>query len=93
MEATIVVTLNRDEVERELPYRIIVETFGGARWDTRKRRQLQKEWFTEQEERQLKKIYTLARSWYLIKGVPEEVQMTAKEILLFQKFADFCASI
>ena len=93
MKAEIQITFTRDEINASLPYQIVAETMGGASWDTRKRRKLQSEMFTESEIGQLENLYKLAKKWYLIKGVPDEVIMMYDTAILFKKLGNFCAMI
>lgn len=91
--ASIMLVLTREEVERELPYKLICETMCGARWDTRTRRQRWSAEFTEAERRACAKLKSQAYSWYLKTGVPDEVQMTLGTLGLWERLGNFCAAL
>ena len=61
--------MTREEVYDRIPYQFICETMEGIRWDTIKRRRLQKEWFTPQEERALRELRGIVGNY--LRGLPE----------------------
>ena len=91
--ATLEMVFSRDEVEREIPFRVIVETRYGSIWDTyrRKRRWVQE--FTPQEREKARKIFMRAHGWYLGKGIPDTVRMSVETYRFWNKLGDFCCSI
>ena len=93
MKAEIFLTLTRDEINTEIPYAIICETMGGSKWNTGKCKKLKREWFSEKEIAQFSRLHQMAYTWYLKKGVPDEIKITTKTLLLFQKLGDFCYSL
>ena len=85
-------TLGRDELAR-LPYATICTTREGRLWCTSSRRRTWAEEFTEKERHSASSIFAQARSWYLVKGLPDEATMSADTLLLWKKLGDFCASL
>lgn len=86
--------LTHDEIQNQIPYAIIAETTCRSIWNTGRRKRAYAAAFTETEREHLCKIRRQAYMWALVKGVPAEgVRMTPKTYDLWQKFADFCASL
>ena len=85
--------LNRDEIQKQIPYAVVCETMSGARWNTSKRKRLMKERFTEAEIKTISGLHNTSRTWHLVKGVPEEVRMTPKTLELWHRLAAFCCEI
>ena len=86
-------SFDHDEIQKEIPYAIVAETMSGARWNTGKRKRLMKEQFTEAEIEKIYRLHKQAHSWYLVKGVPEEIKMTLNTYHLWHKLANFCCQI
>lgn len=84
---------SHDEIQREIPYAIIAETMSRSVWNTGKRKRLFAQMFTERERDKIRGIHSQAYSWYLVKGVPDNVKMTLATYRLWHKLADFCASL
>jgi hypothetical protein len=93
MKAITYLILNHDEVNEQIPYVIICETMGGARWNTSKRKRLMKQHFTESEIEATYRLYKQAYDWYLRKWVPDEVKMAIQTYALWLKLANFCCEI
>lgn len=87
------IALNRDEIQEQIPYALVAETMGGARWGTGKRKRLMKQCFTEAEIDAIYRLHKQAHSWYCVKGVPDEVKMSLNTYKLWQKLASFCCEI
>jgi hypothetical protein len=87
------ISLNHDEIQEQIPYAIVAETMSGARWGTGKRKRLMKQQFTESEIDAIYRLHKQAHSWYLVKGVPDEIKMTLNTYHLWQKLANFCCEI
>lgn len=85
--------LDRDEIHNRIPYAVVCETMSGARWNTGKRKRLMKQWFTETEIDAIYRMYKQARTWHLVKGVPDELRITPHILDLWQRLAAFCCSI
>ena len=66
------------------------ETMSGAKWNTGRRKRLMKELFTESEIEAIYRLHKQAYSWYLVKGVTEEIKMTLNTYHLWHKLANFC---
>lgn len=90
---TFYIALNHDEIQAQIPYALVAETMSGSRWNTSKRKHLMKERFTEAEIKTISGLHKTARTWYLYKGVPEEVHMTLKTYDLWHRLANFCREI
>ena len=93
MKTETYIVFDREEVQRRIPYALVAETMGGSRWGTGRRKRLWSQQFTEAEREKAGKLHAQARDWYLVHGVPEEVKMTPKTILLWDKLAEFCACL
>lgn len=83
----------RDEIERNIPYAMICESRYGSSWDTMRRKRAWKFQFTESEQRTADKLFKLAHTWYLVKGLPDEYEMTFEKYELWGKIARFCAEL
>lgn len=86
-------SLNEDEIRKTLPYALICETRESSVWDTRKRRMLWKERFTESERDYASTIFALCHKWYLKTGVPDEYKLSFKSLELWNKIAAFCMEL
>jgi hypothetical protein len=93
MKVKTYITLNREEINQQIPYALVCETMSGAKWNTGRRKRLMKERFTESEREKIYKLHKQAHSWYLVKGVPDELKLSVKTMLLWQKLADFCCEL
>ena len=93
MKVETYLVLNRDEINVEIPYALVCETMGSVRWNTGKRKRLMKQRFTATEIATIYRMHKQARTWYLIKGVPDELRITPHILKLWQKLADFCCEI
>lgn len=87
------VSLSKDEILELIPYAIVCETMSGAKWNTGRRKRLMKERFTESEIKAVSRLHQQARSWYLIKGLPEELVIKPKTIHLWNRLAEFCCEL
>ena len=65
----------------------------GRYWNTSKRKRLMKQRFTEAEIEATYRLHAQARNWYLVKGVPDTVKMTANTLALWHKLAQFCCEL
>lgn len=90
MKVKTYITLNRDEINQQIPYALVCETMSGAKWNTGRRKRLMKERFTESEREKIYKLHKQARNWHLVKGVPDELKLSVKTLLLWQELANFC---
>ena len=91
--ARLMIVLERDEIQEQLPYSLICMTREGSVWNTMHRKRRWKFEFTDSEKEAATKIFRQARSWTLVTGVPDEVTMSTKTYQLWQKLGSFCASI
>ena len=90
MKVETYLVLDRDEINVEIPYALVCETMGSARWNSGRRKRLMKQWFTETEINAISRLYRQAHSWHLVKGVPDELRITPHILKLWQKLGDFC---
>ena len=93
MKAVTYLILSHDEVNEQIPYAIVAETMSCAVWNTGKRKRLMKQYFTESEIEAIYRLHKQAYSWYLVKGVPDEVKMTLHTYELWQRLANFCCML
>ena len=93
MKVETYIVLDRDEINTEIPYALVCETMGSARWNTGKRKRLMKQRFTQTEIDAIYRLHKQARTWYLVKGVPDELRITPHILKLWKKLADFCCEI
>ena len=93
MKVTTMVKLSHDEVNTNIPYAMICETRYGGHWNTTKRRKRWSEEFTEAERRKACPMFKQAHLWYLVRGVPDEVVMSAETLVFWKRLGDFCASL
>jgi hypothetical protein len=87
------IVLNRDEINRQIPYGVVCVGMSSSRWNTGKRKRLMKERFTETEIDAIYRLHQQARSWYLVKGVPDELRIMPKTLALWHKLAAFCCEL
>lgn len=89
----VMLVFDRNEINEEIPYRVICEAREGCRWNTGRRKRLWNELFSKEEKEACTRLFRLARSWYLVKGTPDSISLTPKTLALWRKLGDFCASI
>lgn len=91
--ARLMMVLDREEVEKFIPYQLVCEVMGSAVWSTSRRR---REWaveFTEGEREACRRLYNMAYKWYLKSGVPDEVTMSIHTYSLWQRLGAFCGRL
>lgn len=89
----IMLILNREEIQRKIPYAVICETHESAAWSTGRRRRLWKQTFTEAEQTAAERLFKMAHKWHLVTGVPDKVKMLPSTLYLWKKLGEFCAAI
>ena len=87
------ISLNHDEIQEQIPYAVVAETMSRSVWNTSKRKRLMKQYFTESEIEAIYRLHRQAYSWYLVKGVPDEVKMTLNTYELWHRLASFCCML
>ena len=87
------VALTHEEAQSYLAYALICETMEGSRWNSGCRRRLYSQTFTSREQQRISHIKSIAHKWYLVTGVPEKVRMSYDNYLLWQRLAEFCATV
>lgn len=85
--------LNREQVEKNIPYKVICEAREGAHWDTGTRKRRWDEEFTAEEQHNAMHLFRQAQTWALKSGVPASVKMSSSRYDLWKKLGDFCASL
>ena len=93
MKVETYIVMDRDEINRNIPYPIVAETMSSSRWDTGKRKRMMKERFTETEVDAIHRLKKQAHNWYLVKGVPDELRITPHILELWRRLAVFCCEI
>ena len=85
--------LTREQVERDIPFKMVCEARNGSRWDTFTRKRRWAAEFTSAEMTAATTLCRQAQNWTLGKGVPASVRMTETTFDLWKKLGDFCASL
>lgn len=93
MKVETYLVLNHDEINRQIPYAVVCEGMSSSRWSTTKRVRLMRERFTDTEIDAIYRLHQQARTWYLIKGAPEELRIQPHILALWHKLAAFCCEI
>jgi len=93
MKVEAYMVLSREEIQQKVPYALVCETMGGSRWGTGTRKRKFAQEFTESEREHIYQMGKQAHSWYLVKGVPDELRMAPQTFLLWQRLANFCVSL
>ena len=87
------IQLDREDIQREIPYALIATVRFSHLWDTKKRKDLWLEMFDEKERKAAHVMFNKARLWYLVKGAPDEETMSLKTLKLWQKLGEFCSIV
>ena len=87
------ICLTGDDIQKKHPYALICETMEGVRWNTGRRRRSFSKAFTLTEQKRISEIKKKAHTWYLVKGAPDKVMIAYSTYLLWQRLAEFCASL
>ena len=85
--------LEREDIEKILPYSLICMSRYGADWRRTSVLKRFEEEFTEEERIAAESIFRLAHRWLLVTGTPEETRMTGETFTLWLKLGEFCSSI
>lgn len=93
MKVETYIVLDRDEINKQIPYAVVCEIMCGSRWNTGKMKRLMKQQFTETEVNAIYRMYRQAYSCHLVKGVPDELRITPHILMLWQKLATFCCEL
>jgi len=85
--------LDRDEINRQLPYAVIVENWDKVKSSGSKRRKYLAE-FSESERKRLSDLYRkYFYNWYLRTGVPKTFTCRPETLELAQRAGNFFASV
>lgn len=82
--------LDRDEIQKNIPYMLVAETFAREIHKTGRAKRIFNSMFDESEKRKIQEMRRQAYSWALVKGVPDELKLTTKTYFLWHKLAEFC---
>lgn len=93
MKVTTSFVLDREDINRTLPYSLICMTRYGADWQKTSTRKRFEEEFTSEEREDAEDIFRKSHRWLLTVGVPEETRMTGETFALWLKLGEFCASV
>ena len=91
--ARLEVILSCEEVHELIPYAVICEVRYGSRWETMRRKRRWMAEFTKEEREAAYKLFPKAHSWYVGRGVPDEVRMSTATYDLWQKLGNFCGTL
>ena len=91
--AKVMFEFSQDEIRRMIPYGMICETRFGRYWETGNRRRRWLAEFSAEEREKCSRLFSLARTWHLVKGVPDSVTMSSGTLALWKKLEAFCASL
>ena len=83
----------RDEIPEAIPYQMICMTRYGSVWNTMRRKRKWAEEFSSYERERLNAMCRQTYTWTCVKGLPEEIKMTEGTFELWQRLANFCASL
>ena len=87
------VTLPHEEPQCFWASALFGKTREGSRGNGGCRRSLYSRPFTRREQQRISHIKSIAHKWYLVTGVPEKVRMSYDNYLLWQRLAEFCATV
>ena len=92
MQLQFYITLDHDEIQKDIPYRLIAETTRRSVWDTGKRRRLFDQEFDTFERGACLSIIAQAKAWEK-NGAPEKTSLSVFTLSLWERLADFCAQL
>lgn len=84
--------LTREEVEENIPYKLICLTRYGNVWDTMRRKLSWNKEFSTLEKEIAEKLFKQSHVW-LVNGIPNTVRMDFQTCGLWHKIAKFCMSL
>ena len=92
MRVETLLVLDRDDIQ-QIPYQLVCEVMGSPKFGTKRVQQRFLERFSEEEINKIVVFRRQAHKWHLVSGVPDELRITPKDLELWTKLAEFCASI
>ena len=87
------VVLTRDEIPEIIPYQMICVTRYGSTWNTMHRKRRWVEEFSSYERERLNAMCRQTHNWMCVTGLPETLNMTFGTLDLWNRLAEFCASL
>ena len=91
--ANLMLVMSNEEVKANIAYSLICFARYGSAWNTGRRRRAWMANFTEDERRAAGRLFRQTHDWTVGRGVPDKVTMSMETFRLWQKLAEFCASI
>lgn len=83
------IEFTKDEINAKIPYDLITTIRYSSLWNSRKTKEIYKNFFSESEKEKAEKLFRQAHTWY-IKGTPDSVCMDLDIWNLWSKIIDFC---
>lgn len=93
MKVETILVLSREEIQQKIPYQLVCETMGSAKFATKRVKQRYLESFSWEEINKIVLFRRQAHKWHLVSGVPDELRITPSDLALWVKLGEFCASI
>ena len=87
------IVLDRNEIQAAIPYQMICMTRYGSVWNTMRRKRRWTAEFSAYEREKANAMCRQAYNWTCTTGLPEAVRMSAGTYDLWQRLAEFCASL
>lgn len=86
------IEFTKDEINAKIPYDLIATIRYSSLWNSRKTKEIYKNFFSEFEKEKAEKLFRQAHTWY-IKGVSDSVCMDLDVWNLWCKIIDFCSMV
>lgn len=86
------IEFTKDEINAKIPYDLITTIRHSSLWNSRKTKEIYKNFFSESEKERAEKLFRQAHTWY-IKGVSESVCVDLDVWNLWSKIIDFCSMV
>ena len=87
------IVFTRDEIPQIIPYQMICATRYGSVWNTMRRKRRWVEEFSSYEREKANAMCRQTYNWTCTTGLPETLRMSKGTYDLWQRLAEFCASI
>lgn len=83
------IEFTKDEINAKIPYDLIATIRYSSLWNSRKTKEIYKNFFSELEKEKAEKLFRQAHTWY-IKSASDSVHMSFDVWNLWCKIIDFC---
>ena len=87
------IVLDREEIQASIPYSMICMTRYGSVWNTMRRKRRWAQEFSAYEREKANAMCRQTYNWTCVKGLPETLRMSKGTYDLWQRLAEFCASL